>query len=351
MTNRRAALIGISAIGVFALTAVVPTSAQQAAKSKAPTGQPYKAPRLADGRPDLQGVWDYRSITPLEVPDAVAGKTVYTDEEAAEVEQRAKSRNQDRRDGAGTDADVGRAYNDFWWDFGKTLTTKRTSLIVDPADGKLPPMTDAGKQRVAQRGGAFAGGGGGAAQGARGGEGGGPRRGSDSWLDRSTWERCLTFGAVPRLSGAYNNNFSIFQGSDAVVIQYEMIHENRIIPTDGRPHTNIKQWLGDSRGHFEGDTLVVETTNFRPDLGFRGASEQMKLTERFTRTGPDSMLYEFTVSDPATWTKPWTAQVPILKNPEPMYEYACHEGNYGMVGILAGARALEKAAAAKKGSN
>ncbi len=338
MTNRRAALIGVPAIALLAVCAAAPTSAQESAKSRTPAAQTYKVPRLPDGRPDLQGVWDYRSITPLEVPDSAAGKTVYSDEEAAEVEQRAKARNQDRRDGAGTDADVGRAYNDFWWDFGKTLTTKRTSLIVDPQDGKLPPMTEEGKKRVAARGG-FGGG------------GGGPRRGSDSWLDRSTWERCLTFGAVPRLSGAYNNNFSIFQGSDAVVIQYEMIHENRIIPMDGRPHSNIRQWLGDSRGQWDGDTLVVETTNFRPDVAFRGASENMKLTERFTRTGSGSLLYEFTVSDPGTWTKPWTAQMPITKNSELMYEYACHEGNYGMFGILAGARALEKAEAAKKGSN
>jgi hypothetical protein len=347
MTNRRAALIGVPAMALFALSAAALTSAQESAKSTTQTGQTYKAPRLPDGRPDLQGVWDYRSITPLEVPDAAAGKTVYSDEEAAEVEQRAQARNQDRRDGAGTDADVGRAYNDFWWDFGKTLTTKRTSLIVDPQDGKLPALTEEGKKRAAARGGFPGGGGGGAAQGAP------PRRGADSWLDRSTWERCLTFGAVPRLSGAYNNNFSIFQGGDAVVIQYEMIHENRIIWMDGRPHRNIRQWLGDSRGRWEGDTLVVETTNFRPDLAFRGASENMTLTERFTRTGADALLYEFTVSDPSTWTKPWTAQVPIAKNPELMYEYACHEGNYGLPGILAGARALEKTAAeaAKKGSN
>jgi len=342
MTNRRAALIAVPAFALCAVGAI-PASAQQpqgASTGQTPAAQTYKAPRLPDGHPDLQGVWDYRSITPLEVPDAAAGKAFYTDEEAAEVEARAKSRNQDRRDGAGTDADVGRAYNDFWWDFGKTLTTKRTSLIVDPADGKLPPMTADGKQRQAARGQVFGAGG-----------GGGNRRGSDTWLDRSTWERCLTFGAVPRLSGAYNNNFSIFQGSNAVVIQYEMIHENRIIPMDGRPHTSIPQWLGESRGRWDGDTLVVETKNFRPDLGFRGASEHMTLTERFTRTGPDTLLYEFTVNDPATWTKPWTAQVPVLKNSELMYEYACHEGNYGLPGILAGARALEKEAAAKKGSN
>jgi hypothetical protein len=357
MTNRRAVLIGLSAAAISALSVAAASAQTAGAQGKSSAGQTYKTPRLADGKPDLQGVWDYRSITPLETPSDAAGKAVYSDEEAAEVENRAKARNQDRRDGAGTDADVGRAYNDFWWDFGKKLTTKRTALIVDPPDGKLPPMTPEGQKRVAAGGGFFGGGGGGAVPAAgaaaAGAGGGGFRRGSDSWLDRSTWERCLTFGAVPRLSGAYNNNFSIFQGSDAVVLQYEMIHENRVIPTDGRAHGNVRQWLGDSRGHWEGDTLVVDTVNFTDKMAFRGASENLHLIERFTRTGPDSLLYEFTVDDPATWTKPWKAQVPILKNSELMYEYACHEGNYGMYGILAGARALEKAAAepAKKGSN
>ena len=154
------------------------------------------------------------------------------------------------------------------------------------------------------------------------------------------------------MSGAYNNNFTIFQGSDTVVIQYEMIHESRIVAMDGRPHTSVQQYLGESRGHWEGDTLVVETTNFRPDLAFRGASEKMKLVERFTRTSPDTMMYEFTVTDPSTWTRPFTAQMPVTKNAEDVYEYACHEGNHGMFGILSGARAQEKAAeASKKGSN
>jgi hypothetical protein len=150
---------------------------------------------------------------------------------------------------------------------------------------------------------------------------------------------------VPRLSGAYNNNFQLIQGTDHVVIVYEMIHEARIIPLDGRPHGTLRQWLGNSRGRWDGDTLVVDTINFSDKLSFRGSNTNLHLIERFTRVGPDSLLYEFTVDDPTTWTRPWTAQVPLAKNPDGMFEYACHEGNYGMFGILTGARADEKAAA------
>lgn len=362
-------LVSVGALAVviaLAWLAPVPVAGQAPTGAKARTNAAAGAwtpPRTPDGKVDLQGVWDYRSITPLERPNEAGAKEVYTDEEAAEFEQRAQ-RNQDRRDGAGTDADVSRAYNDFWWDFGRKITTKRTSMIVDPPDGRLPALTPEAQKRGVGAGRGGVGGGGFAAAGAgaagagaaaagvagRGAGGGG--RGSDSWLDRSTWERCLTYGAVPRLSGAYNNNFQLFQSRDYVVIEYEMIHEARVIPMDGRPHGKIRQWLGDSRGHWEGDVLVVDTINFTDKLNFRGANTNLHLIERFSRPDADTLLYEFTVDDPTTWTKKWTAQVPMAKNPQGMYEYACHEGNYGMLGILSGGRAQDKAAeeAAKKGS-
>jgi hypothetical protein len=354
MKRRVFSSIGVLGVGMALLSlASVPAAGQ--APTKAQTGKSYRAPRTPDGKPDLQGVWDYRTATPLERPNGVADKEVYNEEESAELSKAAASRNQDRRDGAGTDADVARAYNDFWWDFGKKVTTNRTSLIIDPPDGRVPPLTAAAQARGVRAG--FGGGGGVAAPAAAAGaapvqapNGG---RGVDSWLDRSTWERCLTFGAVPRLSGAYNNNFQLVQSGDTVVVLYEMIHEARIIPLDGRPHGNIRQWLGDSRGHWEGDTLVVDTINFSDKLNFRGANTNLHLTERFSRVGPDTLLYEFTADDPTTWTKTWTAQMPVARNTEQIYEYACHEGNYGMLGILSGGRAQEKAAteAAKKGSN
>jgi hypothetical protein len=155
------------------------------------------------------------------------------------------------------------------------------------------------------------------------------------------------------MSGAYNNNFQMVQTRDYVVIVNEMIHDARIIPVDGRPHGGLRQWLGDSRGHWEGNTLVVDTVNFTDQTSFNGSDENMRLTERFTRLDANTLMYEFTVDDPTAFAKPWTVQLPMSKNPLPMYEYACHEGNYGMFGILSGARAVEKntAEAAKKGSN
>jgi hypothetical protein len=351
--------------------AAAPVAAQTAAKAPAKAPAKYTAPRTPDGKPDLAGVWDYRTATPLERPNAAGDKAVLSEEEIAAADETASSRNQDRRDGRGTDADVGRAYNDFWWDFGKRTTTNRSSLIVDPPDGRVPALTAEAQARGVRGGGGF--GAPPAAGAANAGRGAQPAaapqaaaaaqaapqqaanggRGVDSWLDRSTWERCLTFGAVPRLSGAYNNNFQLIQSGDTVVILYEMIHEARVIPINGRPHGNVRQWLGDSVGHWEGDTLVVDTTNFTDKLNFRGSNTNLHLTERFTRVGPDTLLYEFTANDPTTWTKPWTVQMPVARNPELLYEYACHEGNYGMFGILAGGRAQEKAAAdaAKKGSN
>jgi hypothetical protein len=290
--------------------------------------------RTAWGAPDLQGVWDFATITPLERPAALAGKETLTSEEAAQFEkQTLETRNPDRRDGS-READVGRAYNEFWWDFGsKIVGTRRTSLVVDPPDGKIPALTEEGKKRAAEL----------AAVRAR------PATGPE---DRNFWERCLVApnSGPPMLPSAYNNNVQIFQTPDTVTIYNEMINDARIVPLDGRPHVpaNIRLWRGDSRGKWDGDTLVVETTNFRDDGVFRGATASMRLVERFRRVDAATLLYEFTVSDPATWTRPWSVALPMKKSGGEVYEYACHEGNYGMVNLLSGARALEKAGEASK---
>ena len=326
-----AVAIAVVSLAPFPVAGQAPTAAAKASL----------APRTPWGQPDLQGTWENKTITPLERPGELAGKEFLTEQEAAELEKQAAERSQDRRDGAGTDADVGRAYNDFWWDRStRIIKTRRTSLIVDPPDGRIPPLTPEAQKRAASRpGGGFAGG-------LRNALPAGPE-------DRGLWERCITLG-VPRITGGYNSNYQIFQTRDYVVILHEMVHELRIIPLDGRPHLgqNVRQWLGDARGHWEGDTLVVDTTNFTDKTNFRGSTETLHIVERFTRVDADTLLYQLTVDDPATWTKPWTVAVPTPMSRGQIYEYACHEGNYGMLGILSGARAIEKAAeeAAKKGS-
>jgi hypothetical protein len=274
----------------------------------------------------------------MERPANLAGKEFFTEKEAADYEKDVVTRNnRDRRDGS-AEADVSRAYNDFWWDSGtKVVKTRRTSLVIDPADGRIPPMTAAGKERQAERAAAN-----------RGHEFDGPE-------NRPLPERCLVLqGAGPPITPtAYNNNVQIVQGRGYVALLVEMGHEVRIIPTEGGAHVpqNVRQWKGDSRGHWEGETLVVETTNFSDKSPFRGSSENMKLTERFRRLDADNLLYQFTVNDPATWERPWTVEIPVTKSQGHLFEYACHEGNYGMAGALAGARAEEKAEdEARKGS-
>jgi len=289
----------------------------------------WTPPRTADGQPDLQGVWNNATITPLERPADLAGKAFFTKTEAAAYEdQVVANANVDRRR-SDISTDVALAYNEAWWDRGtKVVKTLRTSMIVDPADGKLPALTADGERRAAAL----------AEQ----------RRlhPADGPENRGLTERCILWPTAgpPMLPGPYNDNYQIFQSPGYVAIVVEMIHDVRIIPLDNRPHlpSNVQQWLGDARGHWEGNTLVVETTNFTDKTRFRNTSDKMRLTERFTRTAPDTILYEFTVNDPATYTKPWTAQLTTSKSPSRLYEYACHEGNYGMVGILAGARAEEK---------
>jgi hypothetical protein len=277
--------------------------------------------RASDGHPDLQGIWDFAQLTPLERPDAFAGKTTITEEEAEEVaQQRIETSNKDRRDG-GAAADVERAYNDFWWDFG-TRVAAQPSLVVDPADGRIPETTPEARDRAAQRRGKF-----------------------DNPEERPLPERCiLGFNSgPPMVPSAYNNNVQIVQTRGHVVIVNEMIHSARIVDLSRRTHhpAKVRFLTGDSIGRWDGDTLVVDTTNFLKDGAFRGATPEMHLVERFTRLDRDTLRYEFTVDDPATWTRPWSASVPMVRTDERMFEYACHEANYALEGVLKGARYQE----------
>jgi hypothetical protein len=297
-------------------------------------------PRLADGHPDLQGVWDYRTITPMQRPVELGTKEFFTDEEAAAWERSENRRldrdNMDLETGASIYPKGGVVpYNEFWYDRGnKTVGTRRTSLIVDPPNGRFPAMTPEGKQRAERIA---------AEQNET--QLGHPR--ADSYEDRPLQERCLAGlnAGPPMTPGGYNNNVQLLQTPGYVVILSEMIHDARIIPLDGRPHGHVLQWRGDSRGHWEGDTLVIDTINFKRETSLPNSSANTHLVERFTRADADTLVYEFTVEDPSVWTRPWTAAVPMRRTDQPIYEYACHEGNYAMAGILAGARAAEKAAA------
>ena len=304
-------------------------------------GQP--APRTPWGAPDLQGVWDFRTLTPMERPDDLEQKDLYTEEEAAEFEARrlAEIAALDEEE----PADIVGNYNQFWFDRGTTVVqTNRTSLVTDPADGRIPPLTAAAEARRAAE--------------AQAREGTGrhmptPGGFTEDLGSNGLQVRCLMgFNSGPPMEPrAYNNNVQVFQTEDHVVLLTEMVHDARVVPLDGRPHlpADVRQWSGSSRAHWNGDTLVVETTNFLRETSFMrgGSTRDLHLTERLTRVAPDTLLYEVTVNDPATWTRPWSYAVPMQKNPDPVYEYACHEGNYGLYNILAGAleEQLEAAAA------
>ncbi len=340
-----------SAIAALALSAA-PSWAQTPAKpaTTAASTKNWTAPRTADGQPDIQGIWTNATITPLERPAELAGKQVFTEKEAADYERLIAGRNNMDNRNVDKQTDVARAYNDAWWDRGtKVVSTRRTSLIVDPPDGHIPPYTSEAQRRIAARADEIA---------ERcktsactTGNTGAPVL-ADGPEDRPLTERCILWPSAgpPMLPTAYNNNYQIVQSPGYVAIMVEMIHDVRIVPLDSRPHLpgSVRQLMGDSRGHWEGDTLVVETTNFTNKTGFRNSTENLKLVERFTRTAPDTLLYRVTVEDPQTFTKPWTIEVPMTASPGPLFEYACHETNYGMEGILSGARTVEAKRSASK---
>jgi len=317
-------------IGWFALLAATALSAQNKGA--------WKMPRTADGHPDLQGIWNNSTRTPLERPPEFAGKPTLTDAEAKVWEQKEHQAWQEL-DGTSegplhkTKGSEGTgAYNVLFYDMGSGLArvdgVKRTSMVIDPPDGKIPPMMPAARER---------------------------NRGRSASLgnvkDRGLSERCIYVSMVgpPMLPTLYNNNYQIVQTPDSLMIMAEEIHDVRIVHMNAQhPPENVRQWLGDSIGHWEGDTLVVETTNFTGQTHFRGSSKDLKVTERFTRTDANTIVYKATLEDPSTWTKPWTVELPFAAAPGPIYEYACHEGNYAMEDILAGARKAEAEEASHK---
>ncbi|HEX9725500.1 MAG TPA: hypothetical protein VGC53_14570 [Vicinamibacteria bacterium] len=297
-----------------------------------------ETPRTPWGDPDLQGMWVNNSATPLERPDAFQGKETLTDEELQELKRQA-AEVLDGGDAFFADDFVTAAveegtafrsfdqktgnYNQFW--IVEREFDNRTSLIVDPPDGRIPPLTPEGRKRRAKE-----------ARGFLGIDPAGPE-------DLSNQVRCITY-PVPNVLAGYNSFFHILQTPQYVVIFQELIHDARIIPMDGRPHLpeNIRQWHGDPRGRWDGDTLVVESTNFSPKSNFRGSAENLHLVERFTRIDAEMIVYEITIDDPTTFARAWTIQIPLKSSPDPIFEYACHEGNVAMEGILKGARAEER---------
>jgi hypothetical protein len=348
--QRRLAPWSVVAVSIAVTLAGVTLAGQNAAPSIPGTEKASVLPRAADGHPDLSGIWEHNAATPLERPDELAGRAVLTDAEVAALKQKAVELFNGDGDAAfgdsvylaalrnvlgkqkgfkSRDASTG-DYNSFWV-VGRWFEN-RTSLITDPPDGKLPPLTaEAQKRRTA------------AAE----------RRQLhpyDGPEDIALGERCIT-GSVPMLGAGYNNYYQIVQTPAYVGINMEMRHDTRIIPVGNRPHLpkNVHLWLGDPVGRWEGDTFVVDTTNFRNDSPITqgSATENTHLIERFTRVTPDTLKYEVTLEDPSTWTKPWTAALFMKRTNDQIYEYACHEGNEAMTGTLNGARVQEKLAQEK----
>lgn len=339
MTRQTLAIGGALAMALTSL----PARGQSAAATKPGASKTvWTPPKTADGQPDIEGIWTNATLTPLERPQELGDKKFFTEAEAAAFEKRTvQARNADTRN-ADPVADF-KAYNEAWFDWGNKISkTRQTSLIVDPADGRVPPYTPEAQRRIAanaralqercertvcppSNSGAIP---------------------ADAPEDRPLMERCIVWdtSGPPMLPTAYNNNYRFVQTPGYVTINIEMIHDYRVIPLDGRPHLppNIRQLLGDSRGRWEGNTLVVDVTNFTDKTAFRNSTDKLHVVERFTRTDPNTLMYEFTVDDPATFVRPWSGSIPMSKTPGPLYEYACHEGNTGMTGILSGARAMEK---------
>jgi len=316
----------------------------QTAHAAAKTQKSWIPPRTPDGQPDLQGYWTNATFTPLERPKELGTKEFYTEAEASAVE---KQRIAQEHSQAADDVH----YDNVIWQgesYEKTLANRRTSVIFDPPDGRIPPLSEEGKKQAVVH----------AAAAKR-------RDASESAQDRSLAERCIAWGneGPPMLGSTYNANLQIAQTSSAFVIHHEIIHGVRNIPLDGSPHLPpaIHQLGGDSRGHWEDDTLVVDTANFNDETNFRGppattrqdifSDHNLHVVERFTMTGPDTIMYRFTVDDPSVWTKPWSGEMVMRRFAGPIFEYACHEGNYGLANILAGARLAEKKAAEAAKSN
>ena len=337
-----------AALGVMACVALVAACA-----GADPTGTNESSLRTPWGDPDLQGIWNNGTLTPFQRRAGQADKEFYTEEEAAGIEQGAASRNAelDARPALRTEADptgnVDRgvdgapgSYNNLWMERGTTvLPNRRTSIVTDPPDGRLPPpvpevaawLESPEAARLAD---------------VRGG-----RLPTDTWEQLDGGDRCLWYRGVPSFPTAYNNHYQIVQNPDFVAILQEHIHDTRFIAIDGRPHIDpaIRQFAGDSRGHWEGDTLVVETTHFNRHAFIRNfnanLSEELHVIERFTRLDEDTLGYDFTVTDSGTWTRPWGGSLPMARSEGPVYEYACHEGNYGLLNMLLGSRAQDAAAA------
>jgi hypothetical protein len=317
----------LACVSTLAVALAVPLAGQPVATKTLGEAKstPWKLAHLPDGQPDLQGIWTNITITPMERPAEFAEKPFLTEQETAEYEKRFI----ERRD-ATAQVDVNGPFRQTWWDSGtKVVKTRRTSIVIDPPDGKIPALTptaqDAERARRASMRGSPA----------------GPE-------DRPLYERCIVWptDGPPMLSSNYNNNYRIVQTPGYVAIYIEMIHDVRIIPLDGRPHLprDVRSWMGDSVGHWQGDTLVVDTTNFNGYASFRGSDENLHVVERFTRTDANTLLYRFTIDDPTAFARPWTGEVPWLTAPGPIYEYACHEGNYqSMESMLKTARAEEAA--------
>jgi hypothetical protein len=296
----------------------------------------FKVPRTSWGDPDLQGVWDYRTITPMERRPELGDRELYTDEEIAELEGRAAKRMDQNPD---TTVQTNLVHADYLTDPGRHVDeSRRTSLIVDPKNGKVPPLTPEAQKRQQQ------------AAAARTAGGAGPAGGRvDSYLDRPLYERCISRGFPSSiLPTLYNNNIRIAQAPGSVAIVHEMIHETRVVPLDGSPFTGIRSFMGESRGHWEGDTLVVETRSFNGRTGYRGAGENLVTTERYTKVSANRIDFRLTLDDRTQWTQPWTIAYFMRPSEGELYEYACHEGNYGLRNILEEARLADQAAAAAK---
>jgi hypothetical protein len=339
-----AALVAAAVAGSVGAQQATPGAQADAEKL---TPDDWTVPRLKDGHPDLQGIWTNKSVTPFERPVELGTKAYFTADEAKAFMAKALERG--NRDVRTEDVrDVLNAYNGFWWDSGsKMLPNMRTSIVTDPPDGRIPALTPERQAQLAaerktmearckQPGCAIA--------------NSGQLAPADEPQALDLMTRCISFGtAVPMLPTAYNNNYQVVQGDGMIAIDTEMVHQVRRIPTNGGPHlpSHVRQWFGDPRGHWDDDTLVVETTNFKGEFFGRmsAADENLKVTERFTRVAPDILLYQFTVDDPTAWTAPWSGEIPLTRTDGLLYEYACHEGNRGMQNILsAGRQDIKKAA-------